>query len=102
MNKLKTEYVLNKEIELADEYNIAGDCTMYETEAEYKAYIDGLEFALKAIRIESKIGKSDILVEIRNILDKWELQVSEIGNECAITDRLLDNLPKLVEKLAEI
>ena len=102
MNKKKIEYELNKEIEQAAKYNIAGDCTMYETEGQYEAYIDGLNFALSSISQKSVVEKSDILTEIRDCLDKWELQVSEIGNECAYTDRFLDKLPSLVEKLTAI
>lgn len=42
-------WTLSKEIEQAEEYSIAGDDTMYKTEEEYKAYIDGLRFAINLI-----------------------------------------------------
>ena len=45
----EAKFILNKEIEQAAEYQIAGDCTMYETEGQYQAYIEGLEFALETL-----------------------------------------------------
>lgn len=42
-------WALNKEIEQAEEYSIAGYDAMYKTEDEYKAYIDGLRFAVNLI-----------------------------------------------------
>lgn len=45
----EAHWTLNKEIEQAEEYSIAGYDAMYKTEDEYKAYIDGLRFAVNLI-----------------------------------------------------
>lgn len=41
--------IIEKEIKKAETLCEAGDPQLYETEAEYRAYIDGLEFALNKI-----------------------------------------------------
>ena len=46
--------------------------------------------------------KKETLLKIRMTLDKWEETVNGIGNECAYTDRMLDGLPELAEKLCRI
>lgn len=46
--------------------------------------------------------KKKVAERIRSTLDKWENEVNSIGNECAYTDRMLDELPLLVEKMVSI
>lgn len=41
--------IIKKEMEQAFEYMQSGDCTMFETEAAYQAYMDGLAFALNVL-----------------------------------------------------
>ena len=57
MNSIK---ILKKERKQAENYMLEGDSTMYETEAAYQAYIDGLSFAIKEIEDTSYVASPSI------------------------------------------
>ena len=57
MNSIK---ILKKERKQAENYMLEGDSTMYETEAAYQAYIDGLSFAIKEIEDTSYVTSPSI------------------------------------------
>lgn len=94
--------MVKEEMTQAENYMLEGDCTMYETEAQYQAYIDGLEAALNIMEKTPNIKKAETLTEIRKTLDMWEDYIEQLGNECAYSDSMLDKLPKLVEDLMKI
>lgn len=63
------------------------------------------EILVSAAYIAKKMSgnKKDCTInQIRKIFDEWEYTVAKIGSECIYTDKLLDKLPVLVEKLLSV
>lgn len=51
---------ITNEIDKAEDYIIHNDCTIYETESNYQAYIDGLNFVLSKIKDTSYVTSPSI------------------------------------------
>lgn len=54
------------------------------------------------VRIMSGNQKDITINHIRKIFNEWEYEVAKIGKECIYTDKMLDKLPVLVEKLISV
>lgn len=46
--------------------------------------------------IEERIGT---MLEIENLVDEWHSQIESLGNECAYTDSIIEQIKKLTKEL---